>query len=419
MAVAAACTAAERTAFRSLLRVSRVADRRPEEILALVGRPPRRYDPKQGRAVRMQVQSSPFIEDAVCEACGGSTEFANPVEGAAARSIRRHFRRSMSLGLAYIEEAEELQRRFLEASMVAKEIGAARGEVSDSIPQVLKSFDAGSHGQPVAGDFLLTHPLSCLFESLFDQAVILLDSDSGSQDASGGPTGLVLNKPTGTTLGQMLDRASEADKEWAANLKLEKLADVRLLRGGPVFDGGSLQNSLRCLHGFTEIPNSKLVAPDIWLGGDLDEIAAKAESALEAGKDAPVRLFLGHATWEPMQLAIELECGVWVRARGPSTSPSEADGASLRHISEQLCFGDSQRSESWREALLAAGLPTLANFPRAPGADQRLRGHVERQQRAFVERRPRSPAAAPSSAVSAGEGRGRISSRRDSSKKVE
>ncbi|CAE8629332.1 unnamed protein product [Polarella glacialis] len=410
----------ERSALRALLRVCRVADRRPASLLTLLGRPPRRYDAKQGRSVRMQISGSPFVEDAVFDACGGSTEFALPLPGSASRAARRHYSRASALRLPYEAEARDLLRRFEEARNAALEVGIV-AETDMPVLTAPTEETARQHSgvdlkNIAAGDFLVTHPLSCLSEPVFDQAVILLDTVEGDQDSDGRIGGIVLNKPTGATLGQMLDRTQDPqDQQWAGELDLKNLlGGVRLMRGGPIMgnSGPYLRQSLRWLHNFPDIAGARLVAPNVWLGGDLAVIAPLAARAEESM--APrVRFFLGSAAWTPLQLAIELECGVWVRAFGPSAL--EGSDRSLPFMPEQLCFscpamssptpcayfkkcclpaqtldffktfcpsfGQAVRTEAWRAALHAAGQPALATFPRAPGADQRLRGFVERQQR--------------------------------------
>eukprot|EP00931_Biecheleriopsis_adriatica_P095240 TRINITY_DN6887_c0_g1_i1.p1 TRINITY_DN6887_c0_g1~~TRINITY_DN6887_c0_g1_i1.p1 ORF type:complete len:396 (+),score=77.32 TRINITY_DN6887_c0_g1_i1:104-1291(+) len=389
---------ADRSAFRALLRLCRKVDRNPVELVTLIGRPPRRYDSRQGRSVQMQMQGSPFVEDAIFEACG-ATEFCNPRPGNASRAIRRHYLRALGLCLPYEGEAKELSRRFEAAQRAALEIGPllAGSAEENQGSQFLRSFNACSRAKACVGDFLLTHPVSCLSESIFDQAVVLLESSE--RDAAGERiSGMVLNKPTGTTMGQMLERAQDpADQEWAAKLNLKNLVgEYRLFRGGPILGGTSLQQNLRWLHGFPDVAGSATVGAHIWTGGDLGELARMASQDPDK---APLRFFLGHAAWDPLQLEIELECGVWIRGKTPEECSKAKSSAAA-----SLCFS-GERTEAWRAALQSAGLHILARFPRAPGADRRLKGHVERQQKAKTEESSESQQAS-------GSGSGGRSSRR-------
>ena len=87
-------------ALRALLRFCRLSDRQPSWLLAVVLRPPRKYEVQYGQVLRSQLKGSPFAEDMLWEACGRSTQFAMP-QGTAARACRRHYRRAMALGLPY------------------------------------------------------------------------------------------------------------------------------------------------------------------------------------------------------------------------------------------------------------------------------------------------------------------------------
>lgn len=57
------------------------------------------------------------------------------------------------------------------------------------------------------------------------------------------------------------------------------------------------------------------------VGGELSAIAKAS-----GGDSAGVRFVLGYAAWTPLQLRIELESGVWVRARAAGPPSPGADG---------------------------------------------------------------------------------------------
>lgn len=380
-----------RSTCRLLLRRCREADRHPEHLVALLGRPPRRFDASQQRVVRMHADSSPFLEDAVWEACGGYTEFSHPTPRAAARAVRRHCKRAADLGLPYRQEAFEFLERLESARSIA--IGAIAPQPLSPDEGRGNGFhaQASKHGSHVrlssrllssapgpvvrnygtrdllVGDVLLAHPMSCLFESFFDQSVVLLtDVDSTAQQVSG----VVVNKPTSVTLQQMLERwPNVEDKEWVNSLALGPILANRLFRGGPVITVEALRKTLQWLHAYGEdVMGARKVAPGLWMGGDLAEVARRAAS--EPGR---VRLLLGHAGWRLVQLRMELECGVWVHAR-----THDERGPPLLH---DLCLGTGtavERSVAWRTALQDAGQSALANFPRSEERDRRLRRHVDR-----------------------------------------
>lgn len=425
--------AADRAAFRHLLRLARQVDGDPLRQAVVVGRPPRRYDARHGRAVQMKFGGSPFAEDAVCGASGGCTEFSHPEPRAAPRAVRGHYGRSEALGLPYQAEAKYLTKRLQAACSLADELGMlGRRKLEDPLAlpggdgalgiRRLRPQDAAC-GVPSAGDLLLTHPMSCLFESTLDQAVVLL---TGAGRDTLQVDGLVLNKPVGATLGQMVDKWQHPrDREWASSLCLGPLLESRLYRGGPITRARSLQESLQWLHRFGEgVPGCRRIAPGVFLGGDLNVIAGRA---LE--DPSGVRVFLGHAGWAPLQLRIELECGVWVRGLADDeTAPAQdsdgvgstaggghdsprgggvGDGRGFGGVLDALCFGQMERAQSWKEAMVRAGLGGFARFPRSPGVDRRLRGYIDRVQHGVNSEEPLASAVnlQESGVVSPGTGR--------------
>jgi len=224
-----------------------------------------------------------------------------------------------------------------------------------------------------AGDVLVSHPLSCLHQTVFDKKVVLLSvADSCSHRGhrvveglsedivvgEGHPLieGVVTNSPTGATLEQMLERwPNEDDKSWIQSLDLSgELLSERLYRGGPVLNGSSLRDSLRWAHVHGDhVDGAQHVARSLWLGGDLAQVVARsrirAANGSANGKGSGLRFFLGFAAWSPPQLAVELECGVWVRAKSTccdesAVAPPGEDDALL----SQLCLGSVGRDEAWR-----------------------------------------------------------------------
>ncbi|CAE7571533.1 unnamed protein product [Symbiodinium natans] len=290
----------------------------------------------------------------------------------------------------YVQEAQELYRRFSEARQVMSEIQSQQEQEDEEqhdsdaeaslagVPQLLKSFDPLGHYQILPGDFLMTHPISCIREPVFDQAVVILHTNSDHPlTDSGLVRGLVLNKRLNTTFKQLLERAQDPqDKNWAERLSaMPASAELRVFRGGPVIVGSSLQPNLEWVHSFPEISEAQQVSQGVWFGGKLEEILERA-AACEG--TPPVRIMLGYSAWSTLQLQIELECGVWCRARAPQDAPQK--GANdAPSVSARLCFAE-EGAQAWKTALLQAGQDLLAHFPRAPGIDTRIRGHMKRHE---------------------------------------
>eukprot|EP00927_Polykrikos_kofoidii_P068719 TRINITY_DN64041_c0_g1_i1.p1 TRINITY_DN64041_c0_g1~~TRINITY_DN64041_c0_g1_i1.p1 ORF type:complete len:532 (-),score=71.31 TRINITY_DN64041_c0_g1_i1:242-1741(-) len=410
-------------ALRALLRISRAADRQPSRLVALLGRPPGVFDQRQRRILRTESSRSDsmFVEDAVREACGGSCQYAHPSDGCASRGVRRHYRLARDLDLpSYVDQARQLQQRLQRAASLAASIGAAAADnaVTDGAA-VTRAVDDGvtanldlasvqrrtiavsgtfqrlppnATEHVAVGDLLLTHPLSCLFEPVFDQAIVLVDAVGVREGSETTTTGLVLNKPTRVTFGEMLGRWRNAeDRVWLNSIDLEPVAQARIFRGGPVIPVGLLREKMRWLHSYGEgLSGAQQVAPSLWLGGDLADVAARVRE----GGGRGIRFFLGYAAWSPVQLWHELECGVWARARsGEMQSVGRAErerrqnhgahaeaaaaAATIQSISaKELGLGTLERGPAWRMALAGAGLHDFASFPRSMIADQRMRRYT-------------------------------------------
>lgn len=135
-----------------------------------------------------------------------------------------------------------------------------------------------------AGVLLLAHPT--MEDPRFRRSVILL-----SAHAEGGSLGVVLNNPTGRTLGQF-------DK----GIEESTLASTPLYTGGPV---GAEQIILAAWK-WTELDRSF----QLYFGID----GQKARNILENSPEFTLRGFLGHAGWSEGQLEAECEQGAWVVA---------------------------------------------------------------------------------------------------------
>jgi len=124
-------------------------------------------------------------------------------------------------------------------------------------------------------------------EFYFGRSVILL-ADHNDE----GTFGLVMNKPTGTTLNEILPDFPDFP--------------------APVFIGGPVQtDNLYFIHTLgNEVPDSSEILPGIYWGGDLEIVKELLKLGL-IGKDQ-IRFFLGYAGWSPSQLDEELKNNAWV-----------------------------------------------------------------------------------------------------------
>ena len=145
----------------------------------------------------------------------------------------------------------------------------------------------------------------------FRRTVVLL-----CEHTTEGSFGLVLNRPTGLTLGQAADEALPFDAE--------------LWMGGPV-----QPETLHYLHPFGDLDGSLPVLEDVFFGGDFDTL----RSAITAGDLDPgqARFFVGYSGWGAGQLDAEVDEGAWIVLPGNRDLVfADGDDALWRQILRQL-----------------------------------------------------------------------------------
>jgi len=149
--------------------------------------------------------------------------------------------------------------------------------------------------------------------SWFQHTVVLI-----CQHDAEGAFGLVLNRTTGKTVGEMI------------------VADLpEALKEGPLYLGGPVQPSaLSFLHSDALLLDAN-VMPNLSLGHSVDELVELGESLSPLRK---IKLFAGYAGWSPGQLENEMKQKAWL------THP-----ASL-----ELVF-DTAPEQLWRDILRRKG----------------------------------------------------------------
>ncbi len=123
--------------------------------------------------------------------------------------------------------------------------------------------------------------------SFFQRTVVLI-----CQHDAEGAFGLVLNRTTGSTAGEMI------------------VADLpEVLKTSPLYLGGPVQPSaLSFLHTDSFIPDAN-VLPNLSLGHSLDSLVEIGESFSATRK---IRMFAGYAGWSPGQLEDEMKRKAWL-----------------------------------------------------------------------------------------------------------
>jgi len=141
-----------------------------------------------------------------------------------------------------------------------------------------------------------------LHDPNFAKTVILLPVHS----TDSGALGVILNRPTGKTLGELYpDQA------------FDKLAHIRIFRGGPVDDSQLIltawkwdanENSHKMFFGIS---------------------SEHALQLIESGEEVTVRGYLGYAGWSAGQLEAELNENAWITKPIASEILDREEGAEL------------------------------------------------------------------------------------------
>eukprot|EP00811_Abedinium_folium_P031965 NODE_5240_length_1793_cov_11.990996.p1 GENE.NODE_5240_length_1793_cov_11.990996~~NODE_5240_length_1793_cov_11.990996.p1 ORF type:complete len:510 (+),score=104.57 NODE_5240_length_1793_cov_11.990996:133-1530(+) len=306
----------------------------------------------------------PFVDNAMSELRGGCTEFAHP-PGVARQAARRHYRLAQTMGLHYVAEAGEFQRRLEVAQNILTELAGLASRDAEAGVAARKEAAPSAHCAPMrhesieVGDVLIAHPCACVLEEVFDRSVIIIDAVDEDQ---GTVRGVVINKPfLNTTLRALLLHMPQAKGAelgtWADDLG--PLLDMPLYLGGPVLEQ-NLSHCVSWLHEYGDrkmgVRDSRKIAPNLWHGGNTQQV-----SAMALAHPSKLRMFLAHASWLEEQLRNELERGVWVHARPHETTRL---GSLLPRTASTLHI--------WQALMRGAGMEGLAAFPRGRLADRRL-----------------------------------------------
>ena len=166
------------------------------------------------------------------------------------------------------------------------------------------------------GTLLLAVPQ--MLDPNFMHSVVLM-----VEHTSEGAYGLVVNRPSALTIGQVL----------AEHPMLSDLA-FPVHFGGPV----GRDSAFHLLHQVPDdLPGSMEIAEGTYLGGDLDSLGELL--CRQGDHEGDVRAVLGYSGWGSGQLDFELEAGSWL----PAPSAPE------------LVFSDLEPEEAWRAAVRRLG----------------------------------------------------------------
>lgn len=149
--------------------------------------------------------------------------------------------------------------------------------------------------------------------NFFHGLVLLLQHDED------GAFGLVLNRPSGLSLGEFADS--------------QGLQCHESLKSQPIFQGGPVELERGwVLHGDALHPESQLLLPGLFVSGGMETL----KELLSQGQ-RDFRFFLGYAGWGAGQLEEEMKEGAWITVPAAATyaletPPEQAWDRALRDL---------------------------------------------------------------------------------------
>jgi putative transcriptional regulator len=135
----------------------------------------------------------------------------------------------------------------------------------------------------LTGHLLIASPR--MADPNFAQTVVLIVSHNPD-----GALGVVLNRPSDTTVAQVLQRRGKTCQ-----------------RHETIHVGGPCHGPMTAVHTLTSLGRIH-VLPGLFFTGDEEDV----QSLLEQGDAAAVRFFVGYAGWDAGQLDAELRTGCWL-----------------------------------------------------------------------------------------------------------
>lgn len=159
-------------------------------------------------------------------------------------------------------------------------------------------------------NILLSEPF--LVDPNFTRAVILLCEHNDD-----GAMGLVLNKPTDLSIGEVVPKLMEFED--------------KIYIGGPVS-----QDSLHFIHRYPQrLQNDIKIAEGLYWGGNFNDLIEKLTTRQIGTED--IRFFLGYSGWSNLQLQEELSSNSWIESTSDTKlifekQPKELWGTMLRNM---------------------------------------------------------------------------------------
>lgn len=149
-------------------------------------------------------------------------------------------------------------------------------------------------------------------------------------DDEDGALGLVLNRPTKTSIREVWKQVSESPCQ----------------QDGMLYVGGPVQGPLMAIHQVEFMMEAEIL-PGLYFTADPDNL-----SRLVSGEHAPVAFFVGYSGWGPGQLEREMDEGAWLVAPATAADVFGGEDHSWERLSRRVV------SESLYSSLNIKHVPT-------------------------------------------------------------
>jgi putative transcriptional regulator len=299
----------ERVLYRALLRSGQNLDKSPLCKTLLIARPQALYDRSENRALEVKTPekdkadlASQRLDRVLADFNGG--EFYRPTSSMAAL-VRDQFRTSSAAQGAGVDlDYAFLAIKTLE-SAVANGAKLVDPEPATDLPAAFPQMGCLELTDSAAiGRLLVCHPVSCLPQPTLHRSVILIFESN--EDYVGG---IVINKPMGQTLGELMSEQSESPA-------------LKTFFGNPIYTAGDVMaGSILILHPHPGIRESKRVADGLYITANFMDAAVMVERGEAHAQD--FMLMAGHCGWSQVQLDVELERNVWFVAKADDERADE------------------------------------------------------------------------------------------------
>ncbi|KAG0583095.1 hypothetical protein KC19_3G108900 [Ceratodon purpureus] len=188
-----------------------------------------------------------------------------------------------------VSQVEQADWRAFRARLVRSGLGTGG---LDAVEDQEQELWAHPIVKPEAGCLLIAHPNAFTdSQQYFHRVVIFIFAHD-----AGGSAGVILNRPTQYSLGQ-----------------LEEFKDLMPeLSNCPLYFGGDVgPECTQVIHGVPGLEDSREIMNGVFMGG-----TSSIQESVRSGKSTPndFRWFLRFAGWGPGQLEQEVEAGVWYLA---------------------------------------------------------------------------------------------------------